>query len=54
MPTVWRDRPIVICAYCGFKAIDNYAVFVVDAYGMSDVEGAQLSTWATGFAGLGA
>ncbi|MEC8050137.1 MAG: MFS transporter [Myxococcota bacterium] len=46
MPTVWLIALIVICAYCGFKAIDNYAVFVVDAYGMSDVEGAQLSTWA--------
>ena len=46
MPTVWLIALIVICAYCGFKAIDNYAVFVVDAYGMTDVEGAQLSTWA--------
>ena len=46
MPTVWLIALIVVCAYCGFKAIDNYAVFVVDAYGMTDVEGAELSTWA--------
>ena len=46
LPSVWLIAVVVICAYCGFKAIDNYAVFVVDAYGMTDVEGAQLSTWA--------
>ena len=39
LPSVWLIAVVVICAYCGFKAIDNYAVFVVDAYGMTDVEG---------------
>ena len=39
LPSVWLIAVVVICAYCGFKAIDNYAVFVVDAYGMTDGRG---------------
>ena len=46
LPSVWMIAMTVICAYCAFKAVDNYAVFVVDAYGMNDVEAAELSTWA--------
>ena len=46
LPSVWLIAVVVICAYCGFKAIDNYAVFVVDAYGMTGCGRAQLSTWA--------
>ena len=32
--------------------MDNYSVFAVDAYRMSDVEAAELSTWAAGSADL--
>ena len=46
MPAVWLIAMIVICAYCGYKALDNYSLFAVDAYGMNEVEGAKLSTWA--------
>lgn len=42
---MWLIALIVVCTYCGFKAIGNYRVFVVDAYGMTDVEGTELSTW---------
>jgi len=44
-PSIWLISLIVICAYCGYKGMDNYSVFAVDAYGMSDVEAAELSTW---------
>ncbi len=43
-PTVWLQAIIVVCAYVGYKGIDNYAVFAVDGYGMNEVEGARLST----------
>jgi len=46
LPSVWLIALIVICAYCGYKALDNYSIFAVDAYGMNEVEGAKLSTWA--------
>ena len=45
-PSTWLISLIVICAYCGYKGMDNYSVFAVDAFGMSDVEAAELSTWA--------
>ena len=45
-PSTWLISLIVICAYCGYKGMDNYSVFAVDAFGMNDVEAAELSTWA--------
>ena len=43
---VWLIAIIVICAYCGYKGLDNYTIFAVDAYGMNEIEAAELSTWA--------
>ena len=38
---LWRQGFIVVCAYCGFKAIDIYGLFLVDAFGASDGEAAK-------------
>ena len=46
LPAVWLTALIVICAYCGYKGMDNYSLFAVQAYGMNEVEGAELSAWA--------
>lgn len=46
-PLVWLQGGIVICAYCGYKALDNYSLFVVQHYGWSQVEGAQFITFAS-------
>jgi nitrate/nitrite transporter NarK len=46
-PLVWLQGGIVICAYCGFKALDNYSLFVVQHYGWSQVEGAQFITFSS-------
>lgn len=56
-PTIWLQALIVVCAYVGYKGIDNYAVFAVDAYGMNEVESARLSTmssWVRPVAAIGA
>ena len=39
-PVVWAQALIVVCAYCGYKGLDNYSLYAVDVLGMSEVEGA--------------
>lgn len=39
-PVVWAQALIVICAYCGYKGLDNYALYAVDVLGMSEVDAA--------------
>ena len=46
-PRVWLQAGIVICAYCGYKALDNYGVYAVQILRMTEVEGAQLNTFAS-------
>lgn len=43
-PTVWIQALIVICAYCGYKGLDNYALYAVDVLSMSEVEAAAFTT----------
>ncbi|MEH6712378.1 MAG: MFS transporter [Paraglaciecola polaris] len=46
-PLVWLQGGVVICAYCGYKALDNYSLFVVQAFDWSQVEGAQFITFSS-------
>lgn len=46
-PSVWLQAGIVICAYCGFKSLDNYGVYAVQVLDMNQVEAAALNTWAS-------
>lgn len=57
MPTLWIQAVIIVCAYVAFKAIDNYSLFAVQAWGMNEVEGARLSAisaWIRPVAAVGA
>jgi len=40
---VWLQALIVVSAYVGYKGIDNYSLFAVQAYGMNEVEGAKVT-----------
>ena len=42
-PTVWTQAVIVICAYCGFKGLDNYSLYAVQVLGMDELEAAQFT-----------
>ncbi|MEM1246160.1 MAG: MFS transporter [Acidobacteriota bacterium] len=46
-PIVWVQALIVVCAYCGFKGIDNFSLYAVQVLGMDEVAGANLSANAT-------
>lgn len=55
--SVWLQALIVVCAYVGYKGIDNYSLFAVQGYGMNEVEGARLtalSAWVRPAAAIGA
>jgi sugar phosphate permease len=57
LPRVWLQAVIVVCAYVGYKGIDNYSLFAVQGYGMNELEGARVSAvsaWVRPFAAIGA
>ncbi len=56
-PSIWLHGLVVLCAYCGYKSIDNYGIYAVDVYNTSDLQSSQLTTltfWARPFAAIGA
>ncbi len=57
IPSVWLQAVIVVCAYVGFKGFDNYSLYAVEGFGMSEVDAAGIATlgaWVRPFAALGA
>ncbi|MEM7081789.1 MAG: MFS transporter [Pseudomonadota bacterium] len=57
LPTVWLQAIIVLCAYVGYKGFDNYSLFAVQVYGLTDTEAAGLVTlgsWVRIVAAIGA
>ncbi len=44
-PVVWAQAAVIVCAYCGYKGLDNYALYAVDVLGMDEVESARFATW---------
>ncbi len=57
MPAVWMQAVIVVCAYVGYKGFDNYSLYAVQAYGMSEADSYRIVTlgqWMRPIAALGA
>ncbi|MDX1536289.1 MFS transporter [Arsukibacterium sp.] len=46
-PLLWLQAGVVICAYCGYKSLDNYGLFVVQTFSWSQLEAAQFTTAAS-------
>ncbi len=44
-PLVWAQAAVIICAYCGYKGLDNYSLYAVQVLDMNEIEGAQLSAY---------
>jgi len=44
-PLIWAQAAIIICAYCGYKGLDNYSLYAREVLGMNDVDAALLSTY---------
>lgn len=37
---VWLQAAVVVLAYCGYKGLDNYALYLVAAFGLNEVDAA--------------
>ena len=46
-PIVWAQAGIILCAYCGYKGLDNYSLYAVQVLGMNEIDGARLSAYAS-------
>ena len=44
-PIVWATAGIIICAYCGFKGLDNYQLYAVQVLGKDEIEASRLVNW---------
>ena len=53
-PVIWAQAAIVVCAYCTYKAIDYYSLYLVQVMGMDDVQGARVVSWSAYLRPLGA
>lgn len=57
MPTVWLQAVIILCAYVGFKAIDDFSLYAYEVIGLNQVEAAKagvMSLWVRPVAAVGA
>jgi nitrate/nitrite transporter NarK len=57
LPAAWLISIIVICAYVAYKGFDNYSLYAVQGFGLSQVEAAKIvaiGAWMRPFAALGA
>ena len=44
-PLIWAQAGVIICAYCGYKGLDNYSLYAVQVLGMNEIDAAKLSTY---------
>lgn len=57
MPTVWLQAAIILCAYVGFKAIDDFSLYANQVVGLNEVDAARagvVSLWVRPIAAIGA
>lgn len=57
LPAVWMISIIVVCAYVGYKGFDNYALYAVQGFGLSQTQAANLvaiGAWMRPVAAVGA
>ncbi|MDJ0812887.1 MAG: MFS transporter [Woeseiaceae bacterium] len=45
LPVVWAQAAIIVCAYCTYKAVDYYSLYLVQVMGLDEVEAARLASW---------
>jgi len=44
-PLIWTQAAIIICAYCGYKGLDNYGLYAVQVLGMNEIDAARFATY---------
>jgi len=57
MPSVWLQAFIILCAYAGFKAADDFSLYANQVIGLNEVDAARMATlslWVRPVAAVGA
>ncbi len=57
MPAVWLQALIIVCAYAGFKATDDFSLYAKEVLHVNEVEAAKIGTyslWMRPLAAIGA
>jgi nitrate/nitrite transporter NarK len=44
-PVIWAQAGVIICAYCCYKALDNYSLYAVQVLGLDEVQAAGLASY---------
>ncbi|MDX1517633.1 MAG: MFS transporter [Woeseiaceae bacterium] len=44
-PVVWAHAAVIVCAYCGYKGLDNYSLYAAQVLGMNEIDAARFATW---------
>jgi nitrate/nitrite transporter NarK len=55
MPSVWLQACIILCAYVGFRATDDFSLYANQVLGLNEIEAARLGTvslWVRPFAAI--
>ena len=53
-PVAWAQAAVIVCAYCGYKGLDNYSLYAVQVLGMNEVDAANFTAWSSFLRPLGA
>ena len=46
-PNIWLQGGIIICAYCGYKSLDNFGLYATQTLNFTQVESSQLTSFAS-------
>lgn len=44
-PVIWAQAAIIVCAYCCYKSLDYYSLYLVEVMGKDEVQGARLMSY---------
>ena len=44
-PLIWAQAAVIICAYCGYKGLDNYSLYAVQVLGMNEIDAGKFATY---------
>jgi nitrate/nitrite transporter NarK len=44
-PLIWAQAGVIVCAYCGYKGLDNFSLYAVQVLDKSEIEAATLATY---------
>ncbi len=53
-PIAWAMAAIIVCAYCGYRGLDNYSLYAVQVLGMNEVAAAKFTAYAAYLRPVGA